>query len=188
MTSASAEDIPPTECGGPDPYSNPARLFDAMLQYLALKNDAALARRLKVWPAWLSGVRRGRRLLSATLRARIHEASGLTRHELNVLIAAMPAKAVAPPPSPVPDRGSNSGKLLNALKDQLGLNSDSALARALEVDRPYISKIRHGKIAIGATLILRMQELSGLSVQELRALMDDRRKVARDDASSSEVA
>lgn len=66
--------------------------------------------------------------------------------------------------------------LLDTLLDKLKLKNDAALARLLGVAPPVISKIRHHKLPIGATLLLRMHEESGMSIQELRLLMGDRRE------------
>ena len=65
--------------------------------------------------------------------------------------------------------------LLDALRDKLKLKNDAALARVLGMAPPSLSKIRHRQIAIGATILVRMHEESGLSIQELRRLMGDRR-------------
>ncbi len=68
----------------------------------------------------------------------------------------------------------------NALFDELikmlGLKNDAALARVLEVAPPVLSKMRHKNLPVGATLLIRMHEESGLEIKELRALMGDRRK------------
>ena len=67
----------------------------------------------------------------------------------------------------------------NALFDELirvlKLKNDAALARVLEVAPPVLSKMRHKNIPVGATMLIRMHEESGLSIKELRALMGDRR-------------
>jgi hypothetical protein len=70
-------------------------------------------------------------------------------------------------------------RLLNALIAKLNLKNDAGLSRALEVAPPIISKIRHRKFAISASLLLRMHEVSGLSIKELRLLMGDRRSKFR---------
>jgi hypothetical protein len=66
-------------------------------------------------------------------------------------------------------------QLLDALIGKLELKNDAALSRALNVAPPLISKIRHHKIAVGATLMISMHEASGFSIKELRVLMGDRR-------------
>jgi hypothetical protein len=52
---------------------------------------------------------------------------------------------------------------------------DAALSRALEVAHPVLSKIRHYRLPVGASMLIRMHEASGLSIRELRDLMGDRR-------------
>ncbi len=69
--------------------------------------------------------------------------------------------------------------LLSSLISKLKLKNDAALSRALEVAPPVISKIRHRRLPVGASLLIRMQEISELSIKDLRALMGDRRKKFR---------
>ncbi len=66
-------------------------------------------------------------------------------------------------------------RLLDALIEKLSLKNDAALSRILEVAPPVISKIRHRRLPVGASLLIRMHEVSDLTIQELRALMGDRR-------------
>jgi len=65
--------------------------------------------------------------------------------------------------------------LLGTLIKQLNLKNDAALSRALEVAPPVISKIRHRRLPVGASLLIRMHEVTNLSISELRELMGDRR-------------
>jgi hypothetical protein len=65
--------------------------------------------------------------------------------------------------------------LLDSLIKKLNLKNDAALSRALEVAPPVISKIRHRRLPVGASLLIRMHEVSDLSIAELRVLMGDRR-------------
>jgi plasmid maintenance system antidote protein VapI len=65
--------------------------------------------------------------------------------------------------------------LLDILIERLHLKNDAALSRALEVAPPVISKIRHRRLPVGASMLIRMHEVSSLSVRELRDLMGDRR-------------
>lgn len=65
--------------------------------------------------------------------------------------------------------------LLDALIEKLNLKNDAALSRALEVAPPVISKIRHRRLPVGASLLIRMHEVSDLSIKDLRTLMGDRR-------------
>jgi plasmid maintenance system antidote protein VapI len=65
--------------------------------------------------------------------------------------------------------------LLGSLIQKMNLKNDAALSRALEVAPPVISKIRHRRLPVGASLLIRMHEVCGLSIKELRELMGDRR-------------
>ena len=65
--------------------------------------------------------------------------------------------------------------LLASLIGKLNLKNDAALSRALEVSPPVISKIRHRRLPVTASLLIRMHEVSALSIAELRQLMGDRR-------------
>ena len=69
----------------------------------------------------------------------------------------------------------NPNHLLDILIERLNLKNDAALSRALEVAPPVISKIRHRRLPVGASMLIRMHEVSTLSVRELRDLMGDRR-------------
>ena len=65
----------------------------------------------------------------------------------------------------------NPNRVLDAIIDKLQLTNDAALSRALEVAPPVISKIRHTTLPIGATILIRMHEISDFSIRELRELM-----------------
>ncbi|MEC4719607.1 hypothetical protein RY831_10645 [Noviherbaspirillum sp. CPCC 100848] len=69
--------------------------------------------------------------------------------------------------------------LLESLIEKLNLKNDAALSRALEVAPPLISKIRHRRLPVGASLLIRMHEVSDLSISDLRQLMGDRRNKFR---------
>ena len=61
----------------------------------------------------------------------------------------------------------------NELLDMLlakGPKNDAALARALEVAPPVISKIRHGRLPVGASLLIRMHEVFDVSIGELKRI------------------
>jgi hypothetical protein len=65
----------------------------------------------------------------------------------------------------------NPNRVLDAIIAKLQLKNDAALSRALDVAPPVISKIRHRTLPIGATILLRMHEVSDFSIRELKALM-----------------
>ena len=69
--------------------------------------------------------------------------------------------------------------LLTTLIHKLKLKNDAALSRALEVEPPLISKIRHRRLPVAASMLIRMHEVSDLSIKELRLLMGDRRNKFR---------
>lgn len=71
--------------------------------------------------------------------------------------------------------GYDPNHLLDTLIKKMSLKNDAALSRALEVAPPVISKIRHHRLPVGASLLIRMHEVSDLSIKELRELMGDRR-------------
>ena len=65
--------------------------------------------------------------------------------------------------------------LLDVLLGKMQLKNDAALARMLEVSPPVISKVRHHRLPVGASLLIRMHEVTGISIRDLRNLMGDRR-------------
>lgn len=69
--------------------------------------------------------------------------------------------------------------LLDDISHRLKLKNDAALARTLEVTAPMISKVRHMRIPVGASLLIRMHEVTGLPMRQLQDLMGDRRKKFR---------
>src|ERR1700709_2942895 len=69
----------------------------------------------------------------------------------------------------------NPNHLLDILLGKMQLKNDAALSRMLEVAPPVISKIRHHRLPVGASLLIRMHEVSDLSIRDLRYLMGDRR-------------
>jgi transcriptional regulator with XRE-family HTH domain len=79
------------------------------------------------------------------------------------------------PPPESEEQEYSPARLLDVLVARLRLKNDAALSRLLGVEAPTISKIRHKRLRVGATMLLRMHEVSNLSIDELRALMGDRR-------------
>jgi plasmid maintenance system antidote protein VapI len=66
-------------------------------------------------------------------------------------------------------------QLLAALLNKLNLKNDAALSRTLEVSPPVISKISHRRLPVTASLLIRMHEVTDMSIRDLRDLMGDRR-------------
>jgi hypothetical protein len=65
----------------------------------------------------------------------------------------------------------NASQLLDAVAAKLGLKSDAALSRVLEIAPPVISKLRHGALPVRASVLLRMHEESGISIRELKSYL-----------------
>jgi len=66
-------------------------------------------------------------------------------------------------------------RLLDFLIERLKLKNDAALARTLAIMPPMISKVRSRRAAISPALLVVMHEASGISLEELREQMGDRR-------------
>lgn len=61
--------------------------------------------------------------------------------------------------------------LLDVVIEQLGLKNDAALARLLEVSPPVVSKIRSSVTPISPWLVIRIHEVSRMSVREIKAAL-----------------
>lgn len=85
------------------------------------------------------------------------------------------AKTKATEENPLEQRQYDPNHLLDTLIEKLRIKNDAALSRALEVAPPVISKIRHNRLPVGASLLIRMHEVSEMSIRDLRQLMGDRR-------------
>lgn len=70
-------------------------------------------------------------------------------------------------------------RLLDALIERMGLKDDGALSRKLRVATSVISNIRNGILPIGGSMLIWMHEATGISIQELRELLGDRRTKCR---------
>jgi len=70
-------------------------------------------------------------------------------------------------------------KLLNALRQVLKCRNDAELSKALHMSEALIPQIRARQRPVTGAMLILMHEASGLSIVELRALMDDRRRSCR---------
>jgi plasmid maintenance system antidote protein VapI len=61
----------------------------------------------------------------------------------------------------------NPNQLLDTMLGKMMLKNDAALARALEVAPPVISKIRHHRLPVGASMLIRMHEVTGTSIRDV---------------------
>ena len=79
-----------------------------------------------------------------------------------------------------PDLGSyDSNHLLDSILDELNLPNDAALAEALEVDESVISDLRDMRREVDAAILIRMHELTDISIVGLRNILGDRRRRSR---------
>ncbi|MBA5687915.1 hypothetical protein H3H39_12745 [Duganella sp. LX47W] len=60
--------------------------------------------------------------------------------------------------------------LLDTVIARHDLKNDAALCRALQVSAPRLSKIRRGKLAVNADLVLRIHETFMIPIAELKSL------------------
>ncbi|WP_240950803.1 hypothetical protein [Collimonas pratensis] len=66
----------------------------------------------------------------------------------------------------------NANKMLDAVIAKLELKNDAALSRCLEVAPPVISKIRHDRLRVGASILISLHETSDLSIAELKSFFE----------------
>ena len=74
-------------------------------------------------------------------------------------------------------------ELLDEVIRNKQLKNDAALARLLEVAPPVISKIRHGRLPIGPSMLLRIHEETDIPLAQLYQLLN-----AANDAQASAAA
>ena len=64
-----------------------------------------------------------------------------------------------------------ANELLNEVIRTQRLKNDAALSRALEVAPPVISKMRRGKLKIGAEMLVRLHELTGWAIRTMKTAL-----------------
>lgn len=62
-----------------------------------------------------------------------------------------------------------TNKFLDLIINHMYLKNDAALARELDVSAAVISKMRHGKLPFGATMVIRAHYLTDWTVKEILA-------------------
>ena len=77
--------------------------------------------------------------------------------------------------------------LIDAVTRKLSLKNDAAVARALKVETPIIEKVRSNNLPLGGYLLMRLREVTGMSVADLQDLMGDRRRKFRMNVSRSKM-
>ena len=174
------------------PPQNNDLMLDILIEALQLKNDAALAKVLCVAPPVVSNIRNCKIEIGTTLLVRMHEITGLQIMDLRNLIngnkdfseikaiqtgifSKLSARNTAAPTKSniqVDKSKLDVGRLLDVIIDMLDLKNDAALSRVMGIDQPTISRIRNRKIPLGAAMIVRLHELTGVSTIEMQFLME----------------
>jgi len=78
-----------------------------------------------------------------------------------------------------PQDSYDPGLLLNTLLDRLQLKEDAQLARKLRMDKALLGKIRNRQLQISGSMLMLIQEATGIAVPELREILHDRRTTSR---------
>ena len=63
----------------------------------------------------------------------------------------------------------NENALLDLAADILKCKNDAALCRALAVAPPVASKIRHARLPVGASMVVKIHETTGMTVAEIKS-------------------
>lgn len=79
----------------------------------------------------------------------------------------------------VKEEGFDANRLFEKIIYDLRLKTDLQLANLLGIGAPVVSKIRHGHMPIGSSVLIRIHEELGMSIAEQRQIMGDRRKMWR---------
>lgn len=69
--------------------------------------------------------------------------------------------------------------LLNSLLSRMHLTEDAQLAKRLQLDRRLLGQIREGRLQISGSMLMLIQEASGITITELRHILGDRRGSSR---------
>lgn len=83
------------------------------------------------------------------------------------------------PDSTRADEDYNPEMLLNSLMDRMHLKEDAELAKRLRMDKRLLGQIRERRLQISGSMLMQMQEASGITIAELRRLLGDRRSKSR---------
>lgn len=77
--------------------------------------------------------------------------------------------------TPVSIEDDNPNHMLDALIKHMHLEDDSALAHKLKVAPNIVTMMREGRISVSASMLIWMREASGMSLQQLRKMLKDKR-------------
>jgi len=70
-------------------------------------------------------------------------------------------------------------RLFDTVRQRLQLHSDKALAKALQIAPPLLAHLRQRVLPVSGSLLLRIQDVSGIAVAELQRVLGDRRRRMR---------
>lgn len=65
----------------------------------------------------------------------------------------------------------NPNHFIDSILTTMNLKNDAALARAAQLTAPAVSKLRHGRLPITPAILLKLHDYTGLSIEQLRALL-----------------
>lgn len=74
-------------------------------------------------------------------------------------------------PSMLSNPNYNPNRLLDEVRSNLRLKNGAALSRVLGVSPPMLSKVRHRRLPVAASLIIQIHDATTLSIDEIRRLM-----------------
>ena len=63
-------------------------------------------------------------------------------------------------------------KLLDELQKRFDIKNDRQLAAKLDVSTPVMSRVRNGKCAVSADIMIRIHEVFGLPIAEIKGLCE----------------
>ena len=66
-----------------------------------------------------------------------------------------------------------ANELLDEAIRQLKLKNDAALARAMEMGPPIVSKIRSGQVRVGPATLIRLHEVTGWAVRTMKVALGE---------------
>jgi len=69
------------------------------------------------------------------------------------------------------EQAKRNSAFIDMLINTMTLKNDAALSRVLEVAPPVISKIRHGRLSVGASMLISAHEESGLTIREMKDVL-----------------
>lgn len=78
-------------------------------------------------------------------------------------------------------------RLFDTLQQMLELENDEALSRVLHVEPYLIKRVRERQHPVDPSLLIRINEATGINMRELRQMMGDRRTEYRLDAAPQPV-